>query len=78
MRDEFPEQKPNEQTRLRCLQGKRQVTLHCIDLSEEDLSFPEIAQNLAPAAFLKTQRKKMEARLRALVGRRNDEPGTHM
>ena len=67
MRDEFPEQKPNETTRLHCLQGKKQVSLHCIDLTEDDLSFPEVARNLMPAQFSRTQREKFEAaRLRAL------------
>ena len=69
MRDEFPEQKPNGTTRRFCLQGQRQVTLACIDLSEEDMSFPEFAEHLSPLAFLKTQREKFEeARLRSLVG----------
>ena len=71
MRDEFPEQAPHETTRLHCLQGMRRVTLACIDLSEEDMSFPEVAKNLAPAAFLRTQLEKFEeARLRSLVGKR--------
>ena len=68
MRDEFPEQEPNETTRLHCLQGQRKVTLHCVDLSEEDMSFPEIAKQFAPDAFLQTQREKVEhARLRVLL-----------
>ena len=70
MRDEFPEQKPNEMTRLHCLRGQKQITLPCFDLTGEDecLSFPEVAKNLVPSEFLKTQREKFEAaRLRALV-----------
>ena len=68
MRDEFPEQKPNEMTRLQCLQGTKVVTLACIDLTAEDISFPEVARNLVPEEFLKTQREKFEeARMRALT-----------
>ena len=68
MRDEFPEQAPNESTRLHCLQGAKVATLSCIDLTEEDIAFPEVARNLVPAEFLRTQREKFEAaRMRALT-----------
>ena len=72
MRDEFPEQEPDEATRLHCLQGTKKVTLHCINLAEddEDIAFPEVATNLVASTFLRTQREKFEAaRLRALTGR---------
>ena len=70
MRDEFPEQEPDETTKLHCLTGKKLITLPCINLTEDDdeLTFPEVAANLRPAEFLKTQREKFEAaRLRALT-----------
>ena len=64
MRDEIPEQQPNEQTRLHCLQGRKQVSLPCLDLTEADeeghMTFGEVAKNLTPAEFLKTQREKFE------------------
>ena len=69
MRDEFPEQGPNEKSRLHCLQGRKMVSLPCIDLTEEEFTFPEVARNLVPQEFLKTQREKFEAaRMRALTG----------
>jgi hypothetical protein len=61
MRDEFPEQAPHETMRLNCLQGAKRVTLPCIDFTEEEFTFPEVAKNLRPAEFLKTQREKFEA-----------------
>jgi hypothetical protein len=68
MRDEFPEQSPTETMRLNCLQGAKRVTLPCIDFTEEEFTFPEVAKNLRPAEFLKTQREKFEAaRVRALA-----------
>ena len=68
MRDEFPEQAPNEATRLKCLLGRKQITLPCIDLTEDDETFEEVAKNLTPSEFLKTQRQKIEeARLRQLT-----------
>jgi hypothetical protein len=46
------------------------VTLPSIDLSGEDLTFPELAKNLKPEEFLRTQREKFEiARLRAFADR---------
>ena len=66
--DEFPEQQPDEKTRLHCLQGTHVVSLPSIDLTGEDLTFPELAQNLVPEQFLKTQREKYEeARVRAMA-----------
>ena len=48
--------------------GPKKVTLACVDLTDEDITFPEVAKNLVPEAFLKTQREKFEAaRLRALT-----------
>ena len=35
MMDEFPEQGPNEETRLWCLHGKKKVILPCVELDEE-------------------------------------------
>ena len=68
MRDEFPEQQPDEKTRLHCLQGRHVVSLPSIDLTDEGLTFPEVAQNLVPEQFLKTQREKYEeARVRAMA-----------
>ena len=72
MRDEFPEQQPDETMRLNCLQGRKVVTLSCINLTEDDgeelMSFPEVAKDLVPIHFLKTQREKFEAaRMRALM-----------
>ena len=73
MRDEFPEQKPDEMTRLHCLQGRKVVSLPSIDLTDEDISFPEVARNLVPQEFLKTQREKFEeARVRALTSIRGN------
>ena len=74
MRDEFPEQKPNEKTRLHCLTGKKKVTLPCLDLTgdDEDMTFPEVAQNLVPAEFLKTQRAKFEAARLRIIMRKDD------
>ena len=70
MRDEFPELAPNETVRLNCLRGQKLVTLHCIDLTEDDFSFPEVARNLTCEGFLKSQRQKFEeARLRAMTSR---------
>ena len=37
------------------------MTLPCIDFTEEEFTFPEVAKNLRPAEFLKTQREKFEA-----------------
>ena len=49
-------------------EGPKKVTLACVDLTDEDITFPEVAKNLVPEAFLKTQRAKFEAaRLRALA-----------
>ena len=78
MRDEFPEQQPDETTRLGCLQGRKVVTLHCINLAEDDddeaMTFPEVAKYLVPANFLKTQREKFEAaRIRALTASTGDK-----
>ena len=67
MRDEFPEGKPNAETRLNCLIGKKVVRLHDVDLSEEAMTFDEVGANLVPDNFLRTQRDKYEAaRLRAI------------
>ena len=67
MRDEFPEGKPNAQTRLNCLIGTKVVRLHDVDLSEEGMTFDEVGANLVPDTFLRTQREKYEAaRLRAI------------
>ena len=72
MRDEFPEQEPNEKTRLQCLSGHKVHTLHCIDLTEGP-AFPEVAQGLMPEEFLKTQREKLEAaHMRILLSGRNN------
>ena len=75
MRDEFPEQKPDETMRLKCLRGQKQVVLPCFDFTgpEDDMfQFPEMARSLVPAQFLKTQREKFEeARLRTLLAGRN-------
>ena len=50
------------------MQGTRVVSLLAIDLTGEDLTFPESAQNLVPEQFLKTQREKYEeARVRAMT-----------
>ena len=78
MRDEFPEQQPDETTRLGCLQGRKVVTLHCINLAEDDddeaMTFPEVAKDLVPSNFLKTQREKFEAaRIRALTASTGDK-----
>ena len=69
MRDEFPEQAPHEQMRLNCLRGQKLVTWPCIDmLDEDDATFPEVAKNLVPSEFLKTQREKFEeARIKAMM-----------
>jgi len=70
MTDEFPAQAPEERTRLNCLLGTKNVTLPAIDLSGEDLTFPELAKNLKPEEFLRTQREKFDAaRLRAVAHR---------
>ena len=46
------------------------MSLPCFDLSAEDISFPEVAKNLVPEEFLKTQRQKFEeARLRSMVNK---------
>ena len=72
MTDEFPEQAPNEKTRLHCLLGQKQVILPCLEVEEDEFCFPEVASNLKPAEFLRTQREKFEAaRLRVLAARRN-------
>ena len=66
-RDEFPEGKPNAQTRLNCLTRTKVVRLHDVDLSEEAMTFDEVGANLVPDNFLRTQREKYEAaRLRAI------------
>ena len=68
MRDEFPEQGPNEMTRLHCLRGQKKVCLHCFEIDEEEFEFSEVAKNLKSAEFLKTQREKIEAaRMRAIT-----------
>ena len=72
MRDEFPEQGPDETTRLHCLQGRKVVRMPCINLAEDEdedvMTFPEVARHLVPSHFLKTQREKFEAaRMRALT-----------
>ena len=49
-------------------EGPKKVTLACVDLTDTDMTFPEVAKHLAPAEFLKTQREKFEAaRMRALT-----------
>ena len=49
-------------------EGPKKVTLACVDLTDEDITFPEVAKNLVPEACLKTQREKFEAaHLRALT-----------
>ena len=55
--------------RLNCLRGQKLVTLPCIDLlDEDDVTFPEVAKNLVPSEFLKTQREKFEeARIKAMM-----------
>ena len=76
MRDEFPEQGPNEKVRLNCLLGTKQITLPCIDLTEDEVSFPEVAKNLRPSEFLRTQREKFEAAcMRALTKKKQDSRG---
>ena len=39
MRDEFPEQAPNETTRLHCLGGTKNICLPCIEIAEEEFDF---------------------------------------
>ena len=71
MRDEFPEQEPNETTRLNCLRVTKKICLPSIDLSEEEFVFPEVAKNLGSATCLQTQREKFEAaRMRALTNQK--------
>ena len=60
MRDEFPEQGPNEMTRLHCLRGQKKVCLHCFEIDEEVFEFSEVAKGLKSAEFLKTQRERFE------------------
>ena len=68
MRDEFPEQAPGETTKLKCLSGRKIVETPCIDLTEDDTTFPEVARNLVPKEFLRTQREKFEeARMKVLL-----------
>ena len=68
MRDEFPEQKPNEVTRLQCLTGRKKVCLPCFEIHEEEFEFSGVAKNLKPAEFWKTHREKFEAaRMRAIT-----------
>ena len=68
IRDGFPEQKPNEEARLHCLRGTKQICLPCIEIDEEGLEWYEVAKGLKPAEFLLAQREKFEAaRLRALT-----------
>ena len=70
MVDEFPEQAPDEKTKLHCLTGRKIKTLPFIDLTDEDTTFPEVARNLVPAEFLRSQREKFEeARMRALMSK---------
>ena len=54
--------------RLNCLQGKKRVSLPCVEIDDEGFNFSEVAKNLKPDGFLKTQREKFEAaRMRALT-----------
>ena len=53
MSDASPEQAPCEKTRLNCLGGTKQVTLPCIQLRPEDLTCPEVAENMKADAFEK-------------------------
>ena len=70
MRDEFPEQAPNETTRLNCLRGTKKVCLPCFEIADEGFEFSDVAKNLRPAEFLKTQREKFEAaRMRAMTNK---------
>ena len=67
MREEFPEQAPNEKLRLNCLQGRKNVEMPCLAIEDEDMTFGEVAKNLVPEEFLRTQREKFEeARMRAI------------
>ena len=78
MRDEFPEQAPNETTRLNCLRGTKKVCLPCFEIDEEEFEFSEMAKHLKPAEFLKTQREKFEAaRLRALTNAKGKKGKKH-
>ena len=70
MREEFPEQAPNETTHMKCFaRGSQTVTLHCIEI--EELAFPELAKPLRAEEFMKTERERFEeAKMRALVSQR--------
>ncbi len=73
MRDEFPAQAPAETMRLNCMLGTKVVTLPDIDLSDEAMTFGEVAKNVVPQEFLRTQREKFEAaRMRALTTRHGE------
>ena len=79
MRDEFPEQHPNEKTRLHCLQGKKTVCLHCCEIDEDGYEFSELARNLRSDQFLETQRKRFEdARIRAITAQAGRKGMKHM
>ena len=72
--DEFPEQSPNEKTRLNCLQGAKQVILPCFEIDEPDWDFGELESQVTPAEFLRTQRELLAAaHLRAMTAARLKE-----
>ena len=67
MKDEFPEQNPNETTRLNCLQGAKEVCLPCFEIGEQDGDFSEMSKSLAAPEFLLSMREKFEAaRMKAM------------
>ena len=60
MRDEFPDQEPNEETTLKCMRkGKEKQFLPCIEVPAEEFSFPGLAECLRSERFLRTERENL-------------------
>ena len=60
MRDELPDQEPNEETTLKCMRkrGEKQF-LACIEVPAEEFSFPGLAECLRSERFLRTERENL-------------------
>ena len=74
MRDEFPENEPHAEHKLKCMAQLKAVRNHDVDLIEGDLVFAEAGSELIPENFLKTQRERYEeTKLRAILSQSKPE-----
>ena len=74
MKDEFPENEPHAEHKLKCMAKLKAVRNQDVDLIEGDLVFAEAGSEVIPENFLKTQRERYEeTKLRAILSQSRPE-----